>query len=433
MWRKFAGLLIAVVSILFSSEVLAAEVAPVAVIQVKGEIDAGQAALVHRAYLEAQTKQVQAVLIEIDTFGGLVDAATAMRDIISDSPLKTICYVKNRAWSAGALIAIAHKHIAMAPGASIGAAEPIPTTEKTVAALKAEFSATASKTGRNVRVAEAMVDKSLGYSGYAEPGKILALTDSQAKEVGYADVVASEREAVLAHYGLSAAPIIEYQMEWPEKITGFLANPTVKSLLLSIIFLAVMTEIKTAGLGVAALIGVVAALLFFGSQWLTGLAGWLEILLFVAGIVLIIIELYIPGMGLFGVAGVGCVLASIFFTLGGGLKALNILAISLIAAIICFLAIVKYLPSSKLWAKLVLKDAEDTTSGYVTSHDYSSYLNKTGLVITMLRPAGVIEIDGAYLDVVSEGQFIDPGTEVKVVNVSGNRIVVRSIQKVFES
>lgn len=401
---------------------------PVVVVSVKGEIDAGQSALVHRALLEAERLNAQALLMEIDTFGGLVDAAVSIRDMISDSKLKTICFIKNRAWSAGALIAISHKHIAIAPGGSIGAAEPIPATEKTIAALKAEFSSTATKSGRNPRVAEAMVDKTLGLPGYAEPGQILALTDSQAARIGYADLTAADRAAVLTHFGLAGAPIVEYYQEWPEKVTGFLSNPTIKSLLLSILFLAVMTEIKTAGMGVAALIGLVAAALFFGSQWLSGVAGILEILLFIAGVVLIVMELYTPGIGIFGIAGLISIFASIFFTLGGGLAALNILAMSLVAAIIVFLLILRWLPSSKLWSRLVLKDSEHSINGYVSSQDYTEFLNKTGIVTSLLRPAGVIEIEGRLLDVVSEGQFIEPGITVKVVSVTGNRIVVRPVK-----
>lgn len=425
MLRKLLCILFVALALPWGAASAAGE--PVIVVNVKGEIDAGQAALIHRALLEAERQNAQAVLMEIDTFGGLVDAAVNIRDMISDSKLKTICFVKNRAWSAGALIAISHKHIAIVPGGSIGAAEPIPATEKTIAALKAEFSATAGKLGRNPRVAEAMVDKSLGLPGYAEPGQILALTDSQAVATGYADLTAADRAAVLSHFGLGGLPVVEYRQEWPEKLTGFLANPTIKSLLLSILFLAVMTEIKTAGMGVAALIGLIAAALFFGSQWLSGVAGMLEILLFIGGVALLIVELYTPGAGIFGIAGLASIVASIFFTLGGGLAALNILATSLVAAIVIFLIILRWLPSSKLWSRLVLKDSEHTVNGYVSSQDYTEFLNKTGVVTSLLRPAGVIEVEGQLLNVVSEGQFIEPGVIVKVVSVTGNRIVVRQV------
>ncbi len=401
--------------------------APVIVINIKGEIDGGQAALVHKAMAEANNKKARAVLVEIDTFGGLVDAATVIRDQIIEAPVDTICYVKNRAWSAGALIAIAHKKIAIAPGGSIGAAEPIPATEKTIAALKAEFAATANKSGRDPKVAEAMVDKTLGLPGYAQPGQILALTDYQAVKVGYADLVAAERADVLAHFGLAGAPVVEYHQGWAEKVAGWLSNPYVKSALLSLIFLAILTEIKTAGVGVAALIGLGAVLLFFASQWLTGLAGWIEIALFVAGAVLIVIEIFTPGMGLFGLGGIICILASFFLTLGGNLTALNLMAVSMVIAIGIFLLIVKKLPTSRLWSRLILSDAETTNAGFVSSDDYQHYVGRTGVVLKILRPAGVIDIDGAHLDVVSEGQFVTVGNKVKVVSVSGNRIVVRPL------
>ena len=405
----------------------AAENRPVISISIKGEINGGQAALVHKAMADAESKQAQAILMEIDTFGGLVDSAVSIRDMIASSPVPTICYIKNRAWSAGALIAISHKHIAIAPGGSIGAAEPIPTTEKTVAALKAEFAATANKTGRNPRVAEAMVDKSLGFPGYAEPGQILALTDYQAINVGFADIVTSDRAAVLTHFGFADSQVIEYTLGWQEKAVGWLADPTVKSFLMSIIFLSVLAEIKTAGLGVAALIGILAAALFFGSQWITGIAGWLEILLFLGGIVLIVFELYTPGLGLFGISGIIAIFASLFLTLGANAAAINLLAISLLASIIVFLVLLKRLPSSKLWSRLILKDSETKSAGFSSSMDYSQYLDKTGITLTGLRPAGTMVIDSVQLDVVSEGQFIEANKLVKVVSITGNRIVVRSV------
>jgi membrane-bound serine protease (ClpP class) len=413
---------------LMGSSTASAATQPIVVVGIKGEIDGGQVALIHKALAAAKEKNAQAVLVEIDTFGGLVDSAVKMRDMISDSPIRTICYIKNRAWSAGALIAIAHKNIAIAPGGSIGAAEPIPTTEKSVAAVKAEFAATANKSGRNPKVAEAMVDKSLGFGEYATPGQILALTDYQAIKVGYADVVAADRAAVLAHFGLKDVPEIEVVGSWAEKLAGWLSDPVVKSALIGIIILAVMTEIKTAGTGVAATIGLAATLLFFATQWMTGLATWVEVLLFLAGLVLIVFEMFVPGFGFFGMGGAACILLSIFLTLGGGLSAMNIMAGGIVAAVVAFLLILKYLPSSRLWNKLVLKDAEKTEVGYTSSDDLTRLIGKEGTVLTLLRPAGTVDIEGQVLDVVSEGRYINPGTRVKVLSVQGNRIVVRPVE-----
>jgi membrane-bound serine protease (ClpP class) len=126
--------------------------------------------------------------------------------------------------------------------------------------------------------------------------------------------------------------------------------------------------------------------------------------------------------------GVLAILASFFLTLGGNLVALNILAISLVTAIIAFLIILRKLPASRLWTRLVLKDAETTKAGFVSSYDYQAFLGKTGVALSLLRPAGVVDIDGVHLDVVSEAQYIPEGTKVKVVSVHGNRIVVRPVE-----
>lgn len=406
----------------------ASVLAPVVAVSIRGEIDAGQTALINKALGEAADRKAGTLLVEIETFGGQVDAAVKIRDMISDSKLRTICYVKNRAWSAGALIAIAHQHIVIAPGGSIGAAEPIPTTEKTVAAVRAEFAATANKMGRNPKVAEAMVDKTQGFQQYASPGKILSLTDSQALEVGYAEFIAPDRAAVLKYYGLQDAEVIEVQGGWAEKLAGWLADPIVKSALIGIIFLSVMTEIKMAGTGVAALIGMVATALLFGAQWMTGVATWMEVLLFFIGLILLGIEVFIPGFGIFGIAGIGCVVFSLFMTLGGGTGALNIMAGGTLAATAAFIVLLRYLPSSKLWNRLILKDALKTDRGYTSSTDLSLLIGQEGSVLTLLRPAGTVEINNQVYDVVSEGRFIEAGARIKVLSVNGNRIVVRAIE-----
>lgn len=396
------------------------------VIHIKGEIDAEKASLMRRAAAEIEKKGAKAVLVELETFGGRVDAAVEIRDIISNLP-NTICYIKNRAWSAGALIAIAHKHIIIAPGGSIGAAEPIPATEKTIAALKAEFAATANKTGRNADIAKAMVDKSLGVPGYAEPGQILALADYQAVKLGYAEIVAPDMAAVLDQYGLTGADIEDFQVDWEDKAAGWLANDAIKAILLAVIFLAFFTEVKTAGLGIAGLFGVMAAILFFAGQYLNGTAGWLEIIFFLAGIMLLVMEILIPGFGVWGIAGIGCIITSFFLALGGNSAALGIMAAGLLLAVLVFSVILKRLPANRLWNKLILKDEETSAAGFTSTQNYEKYVGMSGVTITLLRPAGLAQIGGEQLDVVSEGKYIKAGTKVKVVKVTGSRIVVKTV------
>ena len=194
-----------------------------------------------------------------------------------------------------------------------------------------------------------------------------------------------------------------------------------------------MTEVKTAGTGVAALFGLAATALFFGAQWMTGVASWLEVLLFLVGLILLAVELVVPGFGVFGISGIACILFSLFMTLGGGIGALNIMAGGTVAATIGFLILLRYLPSSKLWNRLVLKDALKTDRGYTSSDDLSRLNAREGLVLTLLRPAGTVEIDGQIFDVVSEGRFVEPGAKVRVISVNGNRIVVRAMEELNEA
>lgn len=401
----------------------------VAVIPIKGEINEGLALFVERSVKDAQQQGASAILLDVETFGGRVDAAVKIRDSLFGTAVPTLAYVQHRAWSAGALITLASRHIVLGPAASIGSAEPIPTTEKTVAALRGEFAATAQNGGRNPKIAEAMVDKTLGYPGLAEKGQILSMTAEQAKTYGFTDAVAPNRAEALRLINLSGAKQVEYRQNWYEKLAGWLSEPWVRSLLAALMVFAFMVEIKTAGLGIGAFIGTVAAVLFFGGQAAYSSTGWWASGLFVTGVVLIAIELSVPGGLIIGASGVAAIFGSLFIGLGADTFA----AVALLGAVIAggglFVVVARRLPTSKLWNKLVLQTAETTDNGFVSTEDLKQYLGQTGTALTLLRPAGLAEIAGRRLDVISEGLFVEPGTEIVVTKVEGNRIVVRLKEK----
>lgn len=206
-----------------------------------------------------------------------------------------------------------------------------------------------------------------------------------------------------------------------------LALPAVRVLLIAVIFLALLVEVKTAGMGLGAALGLVAAGVFFASQYVSGLVSYFEIAVFLGGILCIAIELLTPGIGIFAGLGVFALLYSFIFALGGGMPAVYTLLISLFMALAAFAVIVKRLPNSKLWAKFVLRDAGKTEDGYVSSGDYSYLLGHYGLTTTNLRPAGTANFNGQQFDVISEGNFIDKGERVRVISVSGSRIVVSNV------
>ena len=205
----------------------------------------------------------------------------------------------------------------------------------------------------------------------------------------------------------------------------FVSIPVLQTLLLAIMFLAVFVEIKTGGMGAGILLGLVAAGVFWGSQYVKGLVDLYQIAIFLAGILCIIVEMLLPTVGLLAGVGVAAMLYSVVLGLGGDINALYAMLIAFTAAIVLFALIVKRLPSSRLWSHVVLKDQSRTNRGYVSSTPKDNLLGKTGEVLSELRPAGSALIDGVPVDVVSEGVFVAKGTAVRVVAVEGSRVVVR--------
>lgn len=203
--------------------------------------------------------------------------------------------------------------------------------------------------------------------------------------------------------------------------------PLLKILLLAIMFLAVFVEVKTGGMGAGILLGLVAACVFWGSEYVQGTAELYEIAIFLAGILCLVVEMLTPTVGLLAGLGVAMMLYSVVLVLGGNLQAIYAMLIALAAAVVIFALLLKKLPSSGLWNRIVLKDQSRTSSGYVSTPSKDNLLGKTGETVSELRPAGAAQIDGVPVDVVSEGVFIAKGQRVRVVTVEGSRVVVRKI------
>ena len=401
----------------------------VRVVRISGEIDAAGTALVRRSLQAAEDAGNTAFIVEINTLGGEVDSALKIRDMLQQTNIPTIAYVTSRAWSAGALIALSCRHLVMAPGSSIGAAEPILATEKNIAALKAEFSAAATATGKNPRLAEAMVDKTMGYYGYADEGQILALSDVQAKTVNLSDGTAASEEAVLGLYSLGDAVIVSDELEARDMFMGILQSRVVRILLVALIFSALVVEIKMGGIGAGLGVAVLMGLLLLGG----GDESWLDSLkllaLFVLGAVFIGIELVTPAVGVFGLAGVVMVFGSLFFMLGADVQAVYILAGGIAVAAVLFAVLGKRLPKSRFLAGVTLKDRSTRERGYSSQEDKSEYVGRRGRTITILRPSGTVRIGRERVDAVSHGDFIDKDTDIRVVQVEGTRVIVEPVIK----
>lgn len=198
-------------------------------------------------------------------------------------------------------------------------------------------------------------------------------------------------------------------------------------LLVSVIFLAILTEVKTAGMGIGAIVGIACAGIFFYAQSLSGAVGWLEIGLFFLGVVFLLMEILLAGVGLFAVLGVSSIFVSLVWTMGGDVNAIYVLLAGLVIAVVLFALIVAKLPESRLAKRVVLHDTESSEAGYTSVDDYSMLVGKHGVVVSELRPAGKVEVDGRIYDVVSSGTYIEEGERVTIQEVVGARIVAHRI------
>lgn len=400
------------------------------VVNIEGTIEPGLASYVKRVLNEAENAQADAILIEVNTFGGRVDAATEIRDYILHFPGQSIAYVKGRAWSAGALITLAAEKIAMARTSSIGAAETIPKEEKQISALRGEFEATAENRGRDSKIAAAMVDADISIEGLISEGKLLTLTAQKGKELGFIDLIAASRGEVLAAFELGDAKISEPAQNWAEKLARFLTDPTVSSLLLALGFLGLLVEIMTPGWGVPGTVGIVALFLFFGGRLVIGLAGWGVIGLFILGFVLLLIEVFIiPGFGITGISGIIAIFASLVLSFRNIREASYAISFAIVVSFLVIVVMSKRLGKSKSLGRLVLRTAEHTDDGYVATPVRQDYVGKTGHTLTFMRPSGTVLIEDERIDAVTEGEFLREGCKVQVIKVEGPRLVVRAYKE----
>ena len=424
--------------------VLTAQTSVVYVAPIEGMIDLGLAPFVQRVLNEAAQEGAAAVILEINTFGGRVDAAVLIRDALLSAAVPTVAFINKRAISAGALITLAAEKIVMANGGTIGAATPVqmgqpgapaqPVEEKTVSYVRKEFRSTAEARKRPPLVAEAMVDADVEIPGLIQKGKLLTLTTEEALKHKVADFRAETLESVLDQLGLAGAQARRVSPNWAEDLVRFLTNPIVSSLLMTVGMLGIFLEIRTPGFGLPGALGIASLALFFWGHWLVQLAGWEEMLLVASGIVLLVLEIFvIPGFGLAGIAGIGALLAGLSLSLIGGgatwefvAMALGRVLISVFLALVASLLLLRFLPRLPFGRQLILETGLAVGEGYASAPESDNrWLGKSGTARSPLRPAGIAVIDGERVDVVSDGEFIDVGMPIFVTRVDGNRIVVR--------
>jgi membrane-bound serine protease (ClpP class) len=396
----------------------------VVVIPIHEVIDQGMAHLVVRAVAQAKDEHARAIVLDVNTPGGVVSSMLEIRDALVNSPVPVDAYVR-RAFSAGALISLSASRIVMEPGGKIGAAEPIPSTEKMISALRGEFQGTASRFHRNARLAGAMVDKTIDTPPYKAKGGILTLTADDARATGISEATVPSFDAALARFGLSGAPRVAADYTWGEQLARFATNPEVSGILLSIGFLGLLIELQTLH-GIAGAVGAGSLALFFGTHIYAGFSDGLVVALAIVGLLLILFELHVlPGHGIAGSLGAVILIASVLLAFGlpffvGGIQAL---AVAIVLTVVAFVLLQRVLPENAFMKRLMFAGTQG--ADYVASSDFRHLLGADGTAISFLRPAGVASFGETRVDVLTEGEFVPAGTPVRVTRVEGARIFVR--------
>lgn len=412
-------------------------------IKIEGEINLGLPNYIARVINEANQQQAGAVILEINTPGGRVDAALQIRDAIFEAEIPVVAFINHEAASAGALISLSCDSIFMSPGSSIGAVTPVDmqgqkASEKMVSYLRSVMRSIAQRNNRPVDIVEAMVDEDIEIPDIIEKGKLLTLTAEEAVKYKIADGIVNDVREALQKLNLSEAKLIRTRITWSEKLVYFLTNPIISSLLLTLGIFGLIFEVRTPGWGIGGTLAVIALAIFFGSHYLVNLAQWTEILIFAIGVTLLLVEAFvIPGFGIVGVLGILFILTSFVLSLLPHLDsisfeeivhAMTMVGLSFVFAFVILIPVFKLLPKTRAFKNLILEVSEKTQEGFrSTPEDYAQFLGAEGRALSTLRPTGIGLFDGNRLNVIAEGEFIEPDARIKVIKVEGYRIIVKKI------
>ncbi|MFB3786461.1 MAG: nodulation protein NfeD [bacterium] len=434
------------------------------VIPFEGEVERGLYNILRRGFEEADEARATYILMEMNTPGGRVDAALDIVDLILDSRIPVAIYVKGGATSAGAIISLAAEKVYMNESSTIGTAAPVmlgggesdSMESKALSYVLAQVRRICEKKGYNwlkTQMALAMVDKDMEVPDpknpgrfISEKGKLLTLTAREAAQYNFINGLAKSREEALEKMGLNGAEILFRPEYVSEQLARFFSSTIVSSLLLTIAFIGLYLEFQAPGFGLPGVVGILALVLFFWGHAIAGLAGWEGPLLFLLGILLLAIELFlIPGFGLTGLLGLVCVFASVVLTLmnqpvhsphfaptfnwNNLTRALFIAVMTMTAGITLAMAVPFVFPfagRTRFGSWMFLHSKEDRERGFQSAPAGLEQLaGQIGIARSTLRPAGIAEIEGQRVDVVSEGGYVKLNTPVRVIKVEGRRVVVK--------
>ncbi len=430
----------------WSQAAAAGESGTVYVIRVDGMIDNGLNMYIDRGVSAAEADdQAVGVILHMDTFGGLVDAADEIRKRLLASDIPVVTFIDANAASAGALISFATDHIFMVPGGSIGAATVVDgagerADEKMQSYMRGLMRSTAEAKGYDPGIAEAMVDERIAIDGIIAEGELLTLSASEALDLDVSTATVRSLGEVAAEMGWEQADLFNIDERWEESIIRFFASPVLQSLLMLMMLGGLYFELQSPGVGFAGAIAGLGAILFFLPLYIMGLAQIWEILIVIVGVGLILVELFVlPGFGIAGIAGGILLLFGLFASLVGNVgfdfpaleqmrTELWTILLTMVFGIALIASTIRYVMKTPLFGRLVLTRSTDKESGYTSYSSRDDLLGKEGIALTTLRLSGTVKIGDRRVDVVSDGEYIAKGSRVKVISTEAGQVIVTRLE-----
>ncbi|HWA34388.1 MAG TPA: NfeD family protein [Cyclobacteriaceae bacterium] len=441
------GLLLFVFCCLSLSPVAVAQKKKVMVMDIKSEIDPRMLRYVTLALENAEKTNADYVIVDMDTYGGVLTDAKEIVDLIMDFKKPIWVYINSDAASAGALISIACDSIYMSPGASIGAATVVEGTggqaapDKYQSYMRSIMRATAEENGRDPRIAEGMVDERVVIDSVKQAGKVITFTTTEAIAHGYCESKVESIADILKRNKITDYEIDHFELGTVEKVIAFFLNPFISGLLILVIIGGIYFELQTPGVGFPLFAAITALILYLVPYYLNGLAEYWEILTLLCGLVLLIAEIFvIPGFGVAGILGVALTVGSLilimlnndffnfdFVPFGDIVVAIVAAVGGLVGSGLLLVFGGGKLTQSRAFSRLTLTDTQEKEQGYTVNFYGEPMVGKKGNAFTVLRPGGKVIIEGKIFDAFTRGEYVEKDDAIEVISIESSTLRVRRI------
>ena len=419
----------------------------VMVMEIKAEIDPRMSRYVKLALANAEKTNADYIIIDMDTFGGALNDAKEIVDMLMDEKRPLWVFINADAASAGALISIACDSIYMSPGATIGAATVVNGTgeaapDKYQSYMRSIMRSTAEENGRDPRIAEGMVDENVVIDSLKQVGKVITFTTNEAIENGYCEAKVESIEEILKRNNIESYEIETFELGASEKIIAIFLNPFISGILILLIIGGIYFELQTPGIGFPLFAALTALVLYLVPYYLNGLAEYWEIIALFTGIILLVVEIFVlPGFGIAGVAGITLTLVSLilimlnndffnfeFVPLGDIIVATFATVGGLTGGVLLLFFGGARLTKTKAFQRIALNDTQQKSQGYTVNTLSDTLLGKKGVAYTILRPGGKVIIDEQIYDAFTRGDYVEKGDLIEVIGNEGITLKVRKLE-----